>query len=140
MPAIEPLCYSIGINPNKFSKAENLLLEAVLFSQLCEELKQTFKKEHKEYFRVMKFNKEMENIMLEAEFARYLIKDILSTDEYSLSGIACYTRSPQDIIYEIVVGKNNNPSSSLLRKIIELHRMVRPELYREIIKKILNNP
>ena len=33
-------------------------------------------------------------------------------------------------------GLNTSPSAIFLRKIIELHRSIRPELYREIMRKI----
>lgn len=38
MPALEPLCHLIGINSQKLSKDEMLLLEAELFARICEEL------------------------------------------------------------------------------------------------------
>jgi len=75
--------------------------------------------------------------MLESELVRCIINDILSTEEYSLTGIAFYTRKPEDVIFEIASGNNTDPSASLLRKIIELHRSVRPSLYQQIIKKII---
>lgn len=137
MPAIEPLYRSIKINSAKFSKEECLLLEAGLFSCICSELKEIFKNQCKDYFRTVKFNKEMEETMLESQFARCIINDILSTEEYSLTGIAFYTRKPEDVIYEIASGSNTDPSASLLRKIVELHRSVRPTLYQQIIKKII---
>ena len=79
----------------------------------------------------------MENIMLEECLIKYIINDILSTEEYSLSGIAYYTNSPEDVIYEIAMGNNTNPSLFLSKKIIELHRSVRPYLYHELIKKVV---
>ena len=76
---------------------------------------------------------------METNFLRHVIHDILSTEEYSLSGLAYYTRTPEDVLYDIATGKNTDPSASILRKIIELHRTIRPELYRVIIQKIINN-
>lgn len=136
MSAIEPLCHLAGINPNKLTKEESLLLEIELFARICEELKEAFKKQHKEYFRLMKLTTEKENTMLESKFVRLIIQDILSTGEYSLEGIAYYTNTHEDIIQETYIGKNTNPSAALLRKIIELHRTVRRDLYQTIMKKI----
>jgi len=137
MSAAKLLCHFEGVNPSILSKEEILLLEAVLFLRICEELKEIYKIQHKDYFRIMKFNAEMENAMIETNYVRCIINDILSTEEYSLPGIAYYTHKPEDVIFEVATGKNTDPSSSLLRKIIELHRSVRPNLYREIMKKIL---
>lgn len=138
MSATESLCQIMGINSYKFSKEENILLEFELFTRICEELKEFFKLQYKAYFRLMKYDLVMENVMMEVKFVRCVINDILSTEEYTLSGLACYTQTPEEVIYEIVVGLNTTPSAIFLRKIIELHRLIRKELYREIIKKIMN--
>ncbi len=137
MPAIEPLCRFIGIDPNKLSREESLLLEAELFYRICEELKEHFRQKHSEYFRTMKFTKEMENEMLEEIFLRFVINDILATKEYTIEGIAWYMNLHEDIIQETLLGKNTNPSAMLLRKTIELHRTVRAELYKNFAKRII---
>ncbi|EKD75381.1 MAG: hypothetical protein ACD_44C00148G0006 [uncultured bacterium] len=130
-------CYFENVNYSALSKKEKILLEAELFTRVCEELKKIFKVPYKNYFSLMKFNIEMENTVMETNYVRCIINDILATEEYSLAGIAYYTDKPQDVIIDIAAGKNSDPSSSLLRKIIELHRSVRPTLYQEIIKKIM---
>ncbi|HSW93316.1 MAG TPA: hypothetical protein VLJ15_03060 [Gammaproteobacteria bacterium] len=136
MSASEPLCYLAGISPACFTWEENLILEIELFTRICEMLKEEFKIKYKDYFRIIKCNAEMENTMMEAKFARCVINDLLSTREYTLAGIACYTQTPEDVIYEIALGLNVSPSATLLRRIIELHRLVRRDLYSTIIKKI----
>jgi hypothetical protein len=78
----------------------------------------------------------MENGVMEDSLVRCVINDILSTEEYTLAGIACYTQTPEEVIYEVAMGQNTSPSALLLRKIIELHRSVRSDLYRAIMKKI----
>lgn len=136
MSAIEPFCYLMGINPVKLSKAENFLLEAHLYIRICEELKEIFKQQHKDYFCFMKFTLEMENVMLEENFIRLIIEDILSTGEYTLQGIASYTGTHEDIVSELASGLNTKPLAIYLRKTIELHRSVRRELYRAIGRKV----
>ena len=136
MSTTEPLCRLIGIDPKTLSKEESMLLEAELFYNICEELTDHFKKQHKDYFRLMKLTKEMENVMLEENFIRLVMKDILSTNEYTLDGIANYTDTHEDVVREVILGRNSNPSAMLLRKTIELHRLVRSELYGEFMKKI----
>jgi hypothetical protein len=77
-----------------------------------------------------------ENEMLDANFICLLVKDILASGEYTPSGIAYYTNTPEDVITEVAAGCNPNPSAIFLQRIIEMHRTVRRELYTEVIKKI----
>ncbi len=137
MPALEFLCKDIGINTNKFTKGELLILEAELFFLICEELKKLFKSHYKNYFSLLNFDFEMEERMIETNFLRFVIVDILSTETYNLLGIALYTQNSEETIYELMSGYNKDPSLLLARKIIELHRKVRPELYRIILKKAI---
>jgi hypothetical protein len=136
MPATEPLCHLVGVSPAKLTKEENLILEIELFTRICEELKDSFKIRFKDYFRIMKCSAEMENAMVESVFVRCVINDILATEEYTLDGIACYTQTPEEVVYELAMGWNTSPSALLLRKIVELHRSVRRELYDAMMKKI----
>ncbi|MDR3478615.1 MAG: hypothetical protein P4M14_11360 [Gammaproteobacteria bacterium] len=136
MAATEPLCQIVGISSTTLSRAENYIIEVELFVRVCEELKRLIKSQNKDYYRLMKLSAEMENEMLDEILIRHVINDILVTEEYSLEGIACYTHTPEDAICDILAGKNPAPSLPLSRKIIELHRTVRPNLYREIMKKI----
>ena len=136
MPAMEPLCHLVGINSKRFSKEENSLLEAELFIRICDELKETFRQQYNNFFHLMKFTVTKENEMLEKNFIRLILNDILSTKEYTLQGIAKYTDIHEDIIQELASGLNTKPLATCLRKVIELHRSVRRELYQAIGKKI----
>ncbi len=90
---MEPLCVLIGIQPNKLTPQEKILLESEIFLNIFEELKEVFRIHHKKYFHLMKFTIEKENIMLEANLARLIIQDILLTGEYNFEGIAYYTHT-----------------------------------------------
>src|SRR5689334_19600414 len=136
MSIVEPLYCLMMKEPDRYSKSEQIFIEAGFFFRVCAELKEVFRKQYHEYFRLMKFNIKMENAMLDAEFICLLIKDILSTNEYSLQGIAYYIDIHEDVIYDILTGRNSDPSATILQKIIDLHYSVRTEFYREIIKKI----
>ncbi|OGT41304.1 MAG: hypothetical protein A3F13_09915 [Gammaproteobacteria bacterium RIFCSPHIGHO2_12_FULL_40_19] len=136
MAAMELLCHLTGINLSKLSKEEILLLEAEFFARICEELKEVFRKQHRDYFLLMKLTVEKENMMLETNFVRFIIKDILSTEEYNLQGVACYMDTHEDVVQEVIDGRNTSPSATLLRRSIDLHRSVRRELYHSIMKKI----
>lgn len=136
MAALEPLFHLIGIKQLNLSKQEILLIEADLFIRICDELKEYFRQKFKDYFYFMKFNIEMENHMLEKNFASLIIKDIISTGEYTPEGIALYADTHEDVVNEIASGLNLKPLATFLRKIIELHRYVRRELYISLGKKI----
>ncbi|HSW94069.1 MAG TPA: hypothetical protein VLJ15_06940 [Gammaproteobacteria bacterium] len=139
MSAMEPLCRLASIDPTKFTREEKFIIEMELFTRICEVLGEEFKTGYQNYFRLLKCDAEMENAVMEANFLRCLINDILSTEEYTLSGIARYTQTPEDVVYELATGLNTNPSAIFLRKIIELHRFVRRELYSMIIEKIMTD-
>ena len=136
MSAVQPLCHLMGIDSHKISKEENVLLEAELFIRIYKELNELFRKQYQNYFYLMKFTKRMEETMLDTNFIRFVIKDILTTEEYSLAGIAYYTNTHEDVLLEIIAGCNTSPSAIFQRKIIELHREVKRDLYHQIIKKI----
>lgn len=139
MSALEPLCHLIGIHTFHFSKEENYLVEAELFLRICDALKEVFRQQYKDFFHFMKFTETQENEMLEANFIKIILNDILSTEEYTLQGIAFYTDIHEDVIHELASGLNTKPLAICLRKIIELHRSVRRELYQSIGKKIVIN-
>jgi len=136
MPAIEPLCHLMSIKHSKLNREENFFLEAVLFTRLCEEIKECQRTELKNYFRLMKFTVEKENIVLEKHFVIFIMKDILSTEEYTLEGIALYTDTHKDVVEEIFSARNTNPSARFLGRLIELHCTIRRSLYLSLMKKI----
>jgi len=77
--------------------------------------------------------------MLENDLARLITRDILSSKEYNLTGLALYSDTPEDVIQEVIDGRNKRPSATFLWKIIELHRSVRRDLYNTIIQKIISH-
>jgi hypothetical protein len=135
---MESLCGLIGEKAFKLSQAERVILEAELFLQVCLELREIFRNQHKEYFDLMKFTRVMEDEMLEANFTHLVIKDILQSEEYTVEGLALYTNFPEDVIHEVMCGLNKNPSALLLQKAINLHRLVRRDLYQSIINKVIS--
>jgi hypothetical protein len=136
MAAMEPLSLLIGITSKQFSWVEKQLLEADLYHRVCIELKEMYRQQYKNYFRLMNYTKVQEDNMLEEKFLQNILKDILSTNEYDPKGIAIYTDIHEDVIWELLLGFNTEPSAICFRKIIELDRTVRPALYKAIGKKI----
>jgi len=74
--------------------------------------------------------------MYDMKFMQEMIKDILSTQEYSLAGIATQTHIPEDVLYDVASGLNNNPTFEVSRRLFELHINVRHDLYEGIMQKI----
>lgn len=132
---MEPLCQIIGFNPIRLSKEELMLLEASFLMEICNELREQFKTQYSFY--LIKYDSEMENFMVDHMLIRCIIKEILLTGEYNVPGIAYYTQIPEDVIYDAAVGANINPSITFFTKIIELHKSIKPDLYRKIFKKII---
>ncbi len=137
MPASEFFCKIVGINPLKLSKAEAIILETELFYGICTELQTYYKHQLVSYFQVMKFDTYREESMIDEIFVKCIVNDLL--EEYTIEGIAFHTQLPQDVIYELASGQNTNPSLSCIRKIIELHRNIRPTLYNTMVKKIVSD-
>lgn len=139
MPSIQPISFILEIKLNNISKNEFIVFEAELFAQLCNKLQDYLTEDNKKFLYLIGVKKEMANMILESNFVQLLIKDILSTEEYTLKGIAYYLNTHEDVIYDIVIGKNSNPSSLILLRCIDLHKSVRPNLYKEISKKIIED-
>ncbi len=114
-----------------------MLLEVELFARICDELKEIFRKKYKNFFQIMKYTLIKEDEMLENNLMQIILNDIISTEEYTLEGIATYTDIHIDIIRELASGLNTKPLATCLRKVIELHRTVRRDLYQTISKKIV---
>jgi hypothetical protein len=90
----------------------------------------------KEYFLLTRTNIEKENAMHETSALLFVINDIIMSEEYSLEGVANYTQIPEEVICDIISGKNKTPSLHISRKLINLHRTVRPDVYKKVIEKI----
>lgn len=136
MSTIQSLRYLMGITPSNLNKKEILLLEAEIFSYIYQELKKIFRTEYKDYFSLMHFTTEQENDMFEANFVRLIIRDIISTNEYDLKGVAQYTNTHCDVIEEMITGRNRQPSATFLQRLISLHHLVCEDVYFPIMRKL----
>lgn len=134
MPATEYLSRLIGIDLVNISRKEIDLLEAELFCKVCNHL--SFYYAQASGAKNMKFLKE-ENTMNSDCLIINIMKDIIESEEYDIMGIARYTHTPVDNLIDLYRGQYISPSLHLFRKIIELHKTVRPSLYQTILKKIL---
>ena len=137
MTAMDPLCLLLGINPKRLSKEKNLFLEAECFARLYTQFENLFRKQHEQYFRLMKFNLYKENTMLGEHFGRLFMQQMLSEGSYTLPGIARYIDMPEELVREVQMGINAYPSAFLLRRVIELDRCERRDFYRGLLKESL---
>lgn len=135
MSRMDLVSYFLRIHCYQLSKEEKILLEARLFILVSRELCEMFKQQYKYYLRLINHQ---EHDMFSVNFVQEVIKDILSTDEYSLSGIAVHTHIPEEVLADIASGINAHPTFESSRKLFELHMIVRRELYSNILNKILS--
>lgn len=131
------ISYLLKLEDCKLSKIEKLLLEIKLLTEIFNELYEIFNNRYKAYQVLLKSNKE--NNMFGINITQEMIKDILATEEYSLAGIATSTCIPEEVLYEVASGINNNPTLEVSRKLFELHMTVRRNLYDTIMQKILSS-
>jgi len=124
------------ISTYKMSQGEIAFLEMILFVALCEKLIMTYQKENRRYLYLLRSTSKKECKMIETHVVRFIINDIVSSEEYTLDGIAYYTNTPEDALHDLASGKNPSPSLSLCRKVIELHRTIKPELYKNLMNQI----
>ena len=137
MSTRESLCRLIGINVSKLSKKEYFMIEAKIFFHLCEKLNEHFKNELKKFQTPPSSTSLENNSMLENNLVKLITCDLLTAEEYDITGIAHYSDTPEDIIQEIIDGRNLHPSANLLLRLIDLHRIARRSLYDNLLKKIV---
>lgn len=114
-------------NNIKYPKTRNILLASGLFSTLCSELEKVFNG---------MFNEAYQNdFAFGTPLISSILKDILSSEHYTLSGISYYTQIQKDVLIDIITYSNRNPSFELSIRIIDLDMSVRKDLYKNILNK-----
>jgi hypothetical protein len=128
----------LQLNKHKLTSIEKILIETILLTRIYQELANIFTSRYTCYQSLIKSNlNQEEGTMNRVQFMQEVIKDILSTNEYSLQGIATYTQIPEDVLSDVAMGMNPNPTFEFSRKLFELHIMVRRNLYDGIMRKIV---
>lgn len=135
MASVYPFYRRLGLDLRQLSRGEIVLLEAWLFRRICAEVGEVLAGEAHSNHRDVQFLKK-ENFMLDAKFMGRVVNDILKTEEYNITGMACYSGVPDDVIFDLAGGYHLGPSFQLGMKIIELHFSARPALYSWIMDKI----
>ena len=82
-------------------------------------------------------NSSMECYAMDSKIIQILIQGIVETGEYTLEGIAYYTRIPFDVIYEAACGINKQFSITTWIRVVDLYIQVKPDVVQVIIDKLL---
>lgn len=113
--------------PCKLPMKEKAFLELLLFANLYRELIIHYE---------INSESEKESTMVNNIVLRNIVNDLLGSDDYTLQGLANYIGYPEEVIYDLALGTNTNPTISLSTKIIELHMIARRDFYNQIINKL----
>jgi hypothetical protein len=135
MSQIEYIHQLAGIDSSQLEKDEILLLEAAMLDSLCNELSMRYQGT---FNHIKEYHQEI-STMINAHFIYFITHDLINSNDYTIEGIANYSDIPEEVIVDIIIGTNNNPSIEVSRKIIELHRLARPDLYKRILNKITSH-
>ncbi|HTM63577.1 MAG TPA: hypothetical protein VL360_03650 [Gammaproteobacteria bacterium] len=134
MATMEYLCSMAGVDPGKLSREENLLIEVILICGICDELKEIYQIKVP-VNGVKKIIMEDKN-MMHGNVINLILQDLIKSNDYTIEGVASYSNVPEDVIYDIAIGSNTNPTLEVSRKIIELHKSARVDLYQKVMQKI----
>jgi hypothetical protein len=133
---INNICDVIGTK--KMINDEKCFLELFIYRYLYHELKHIFIQhdKNKPWHNQTLFTEE-EQSMIDGVLIQKLTNDLISSGEYDLHALATYTGYPEDAIFDIATGLNNNPTVKIANRIIDLHATSRKQLYTALIKKIM---
>jgi len=137
MAATEFLAQLLGFDCQALSREERIIVEAKTLTRIYAAIEAVMEIHHSDYFRLLKLDGDEKLKHLEEYFLRYIVTDIVSTGDYTIAGIAMYAQTAEDIIYDVMTGKNCTAPFAIVRKIINLHQSVRPRLYQEFMLEII---
>jgi hypothetical protein len=109
-------------NQKNLSREEVYLLDAMFLERMCHELTQILMEKY--------------TMSLEKDVICLMLHDLISTEDYTIGGVAAYAHVPEEVVYDIAIGNITNPTLAVSRKIIKLHMGARPELYSHVMQKI----
>ena len=74
---------------------------------------------------------------MDNKIIQLLIHDIVHTGEYTLEGIARYTRIPFDVIFDAACGNNNPFSITPRARVVDLYIQVKPDIAQILFEKLI---
>jgi len=84
-----------------------------------------------------KTNSSMECYTMDGKIIQFLIDGIVETKEYTLEGIAYYTRIPFDVIFDAACGNNNQLSITPWARVADLYLQVKPDVVQLLFNKLI---
>ncbi len=79
----------------------------------------------------------MECYAMDTKITQLIIREILESEQYTLEGIAQYTRIPLDVIVDAACGNNCQISITPWIRIVNLYMEVKPEISEKLCEKLL---
>jgi hypothetical protein len=119
-----------GTAPKLSTRNEHTLVKAVLLAIVQNFLQETITKSHKNFTK--------ESYDMDKQIISLVIQSITDTGEYTLEGIAYYTKIPFDVIYEAAYGNARELTITPWSRIVALFCHVRPDVAQLLINKLLH--
>lgn len=82
-------------------------------------------------------NSLMESYTVDNKIIQLLIQGIIETGEYTLEGIALYTKIPFDVIFDAACGNNTQLSITPWARVVNLYMQVKPEVTQLLFNRLL---
>lgn len=114
-------------------KNERKILKAFLLGHLH----QLFYEMFRDKTHINQNNSSVECYAMDSQIIQFLIQSIVETGEYTLEGIAYYTRIPFDVIYDAACGISNQFSITPWARVMDLYLQVKPEISEILVDKLL---
>lgn len=112
---------------------ERKILKAFLLGQLHKLFSELFHNK----IQCNQNNSLMECYAMDSKIIQLFIQGIVETGEYTLEGIALYTRIPFDVIYDAACGISNQFSITPWARVADLYIQVKPDVAKALIEKLL---
>lgn len=125
------------IEEKLFLKCERMLLRWFLLSQLQKLFYELFEDVVK-YINSDSVSLEMEYYVMDSKIIQCIIRSILGSEEYTLEGIARYTRVPFDVIFDAACGNNRHLSITSWLRIVDLYLQTNPEISEKLLDRLQN--
>lgn len=115
------------------TKNERKILKAFLLARLHQLFCELFHSK----IQTHQNNSIMECYVMDSKIIQLIIQGVIETGEYTLEGIAYYTRIPLDVIYDAACGISNQFSITPWARIVDLYIQVKPDVTEVLIDKLL---
>ncbi len=79
----------------------------------------------------------MECYSMDSKMIQFVLESIVKSGNYTLEGIAHYTKIPLDVIFDAACGTNNQLSITFWIRIVKLYLQVKPDLAKELVDKLI---